>query len=176
MLANLMFNYSCGHVAHNFVSGDISSAEQEKICPECFKGGISTVAFNCELCNAPAETTASGLKCSQRLLCANCRKIYNRWDCMARKAKNARRNFPDLHRYIKEKLHKQLSDDETRNCEPPLSVAEFKEIACFGQRVSPCAKCEHITNDKNEAPCNQCTALNAYAQNPDKLFLDSLYL
>lgn len=176
MLANLMFHYSCGHIAHNFVSGDISSTEQEKICPKCSSGGISTVAFNCELCGAPAETTASGFKCSQRLLCANCRKIYNRWDCMARKAKKARRSFPDLHHYIKGKPDRALNDAELRNSEPPLSPVEFKEIACFGSRVSPCAKCEYITNDKNETPCSQCVKLNASTQNPDKLFLDSLYL
>lgn len=177
MLANPLFHYSCGHIAHNFALGAAQKTRREKICPECFTGAVIMVAFDCELCGTPAETTASGYKCSQRLLCSNCRKMYNRWDTMARKAKNSQRSFPALHQYIESRNGPPAVDKNSeRNPEPPLTTKEFEEIASFGKRTSPCARCEHITCDKNEAPCNQCAKLAALAQTQDKLFLDSLYL
>lgn len=177
MLANPLFHYSCGHTAHNFALGATFKAKREKVCPECFTGAITLVAFECELCGATAETTASGFKCSRRLLCPDCRKMYNRWDTMARKAKNSRRSFPDLHKYIKEQ-NRQAAENKNpeRNPERPLTPGEFRDIASYGKRVSPCAQCEHITGDKNEAPCDQCARLAAFAQTQDKLFLDSFYL
>lgn len=177
MLIKPLFHYNCGHSAPNFVLGSDLNAKREKICPECLSGAVKLITFACELCGSPAETTASGYKCSQRLLCPDCRKMYNRWDTMARKAKNSRRSFPDLHQYIETKKHSHdpanLSDQSP---EPPLTAQEFKDIASFGKRLSPCAKCSHIARDKNEAPCNQCAKLCAFTQTKDKLFLDSLYL
>lgn len=177
MLVQPLFHFNCGHSASNFVLGSDLNAKREKICPECLSGAIKLVTFTCELCGAPAETTASGYKCSQRFFCPNCRKIYNRWDTMARKAKNSRRSFPDLHQYIASKKHPPDPDNISEQpSEPPLSPQEIKDIASFGKRLSPCVKCGHIVCDKNEAPCNQCSKLFTFSQTKDKLFLDSLYI
>lgn len=177
MLVKPFFHFNCGHSASNFVSGSDLNTKREKICPECLSGAIKLVTFTCELCGAPAETTASGYKCSQRLLCPECRKMYNRWDTMARKAKNSRRSFPDLQQYIETKKHSNDPDNvPEQNLEPPLTHQEIKDIASFGKRLSPCAKCSYIVRDKNEAPCNQCPKLSAFTQTKDKLFLDSLYI
>lgn len=176
MLANHLFLYTCGHICHKFATNNTPNGKKTKICPVCFKGALNAVEYDCELCGEPARTTGPGFGLSQRLFCAECRKIYNNWDCMARKAKNTKRNFPDFNTYIQLKGHKKPNaKDVIRNPEPPLTKREFQDIAKFGKRASPCAQCAHISRDKNEAPCNACPKLAAYGQAPDKLFLDSLY-
>lgn len=177
MFANPLFFYSCGHIAPNFALGETLNGKQTKICPRCLKGALNTVEYDCELCGEPARTTASGFERSQRLFCAECRKTYNSWDCMARKAKNSRRNFPALDDYVAMRRHKKPNaKDVMRDPEPPLTTQEFHDIAKFGKRASPCAQCANITRDKNEAPCNACPQLAFYSQTQDKLFLDVLYI
>lgn len=135
------------------------------------------VEYDCELCGKPAATTAPGFERSQRLFCAKCRKDYNRWETMARKAKNSDRTFPDLKQYVKQRAAKSSCLQDTPDTpEPPLTLQEFKEIAKFGKRASPCAQCEHIAQDKNMSPCDTCRQLANYSQNQDKYFLDSLYI
>lgn len=177
MFASLLFYYNCGHVSDTYAPGRSSGVLREKVCPVCHSGGIQMVEFDCEMCGISTQTTASGLKRSRRFLCQSCRKLYNNWENMVRKAQNENRDYPDLQQYIKNKTQKpSLAEEAPPSPEPPLTPQEFAEIARFGKRASPCAQCPHIACDKNFAPCDACTKLAQYTQKPHKLFLDSLYI
>lgn len=176
MFANPLFYYSCGHISETFALGHKLNAKQEKICPQCRLGAITTVGYDCDFCGASTQTTACGFQRSRRMFCARCRKEYNRWETMKRKAEQTHRTYPAFADYVRRQTLLAANTLPDPALEPPLSPQEIKDLAKYGKRVSPCAVCANITRDKNAEPCANCLKRLLLIQTPAKIHLDSLYL
>lgn len=130
----ILYHFTCGHV-RDFHVGHF-------LCPICRKGKVATIEYACKICGAYHKTGAAAVKRLKYYLCPKCRKQYTQW-------RKSRKNGQALIDWMFERQLKKRH-----------GTGAYTKI---NKHDSPCFSCEHVSQDKNYYPCNDCIRLKAWA-------------